>query len=236
MRRLIYLGITLTLVAGCAAPATTTVQPGGTVFRGEVWTWDEQTNVVTLRNGAQNVRVRVTPDQIRLLRLHEVATIRGELAPPEEIAHVTTGPRPMRAVLQGSAQTSEVTGTVSAVDPRGLVTVDTAQGRLTVWTATSDTSGFPVGTPVRVRVSVQPVQMVPITDSASGSASVEPSASIVTTPGEHAVITGRVAVVDPRGAITVESPRGPIVVVMPPTFSAPAGGSVQVRTTLERAQ
>jgi len=159
----------------------------------------------------------------------------GAFAPPEEIAHVTTGPRPMRAVPQGSAQTSEVTGTVSAVDPRGLVTVDTAQGRLTVWTATSDTSGFPVGTPVRVRVSVQPVQMVPITDG-SGSASVEPSASIVTTPGEHAVITGRVAVVDPRGAITVESPRGPIVVVMPPTFSAPAGGSVQVRTTLERAQ
>lgn len=237
MKRLIHLAITLALVAGCAAPATTTAQSSGTVFRGEVWTWDEEKNIVTLRTGAEKIRVRVTPDQIRVLRLHEMATVRGELAPPEEIAHVTTGPRPMRAVPQGNAQTSEITGTVSAVDPRGLVTVDSAQGRLTVWTATSDTSAFPVGTPVRVRISVQPVQMVPITDSGSPAASADPSASVITTPGEHAVITGPVVAVDPSGtAITVQSPRGPIVVATPSLPRPSVGGAVQVRTTLQRAQ
>ena len=236
MKRLIYLALTAVVLSGCAtsAPAPTAQAQSGSLFRGEVWTWDERTNVVTMRMGTQNVRVRTSPETIKFLRLHEITTIRGELAPPEEIATVVTAPRPMRAVPQGNAQTSEVTGTVSAVDPRGLVSMDTANGRITVWTATADTSAFPVGTPVRLTMSVQPVSWVPIADGQPTE--VQPAASIATTPGEHAIVTGRVVAASPNGLMTVESPRGPIIVVTPTAAPVPAGGSVQVRTSLQKAQ
>ena len=236
MKRLIYLAITVLVLSGCAttAPAPSAQTQPGTLYRGEVWTWDERTNVVTLRMGTQNVRVRTSPETIKYLRLHDIATIRGELAPPEEIATVVTAPRPMRAVPQGSAQTSDVTGAVSAVDPRGLVSIDTANGRITVWTATADTSAFPVGTPVRLTTIVQPVSWVPIADGQATE--VQPAASIATSPGEHAIVTGRVVAANPNGLITVESPRGPIIVATPNAASMPAGASVQVRTSLQRAQ
>src|SRR4051812_16013146 len=54
----------------------------GPAYTGEVWTWDEQDSTVTLRRGAENIRVKVTPDQLRGLELHQKATVRGELAPP----------------------------------------------------------------------------------------------------------------------------------------------------------
>ena len=144
------------VLSACAttAPAPSAQAEPGTLFGGEVWTWDERTNVVTLRTGTVNTRVCTSPDAIKRLRLHEIATIRGEVAAPEEIATIASVPRRMRAVPQGSSQTSEITGTVSAVDPQGLVSIDTADGRITVWTATPD----PAGSAVQVRTSLQKAQ------------------------------------------------------------------------------
>ena len=68
--------------AGCA---TTSAMPPGTAFTGEVWTWDEQTNTVTLRQGMRDTRVIIGPDQIAKLRLHETKTVYGQLAPPAEL-------------------------------------------------------------------------------------------------------------------------------------------------------
>ena len=236
MNRLICTVAVALLLSACAT--TTGVQPSaqaGTLYRGEVMTWDERESIVTLRTGTEKIRVKVTPDQIRWLRLNEVATVRGELAPPAQIEHITTPPRPMRAVPQGASVQSEVGGTVSAVDPKGLVSVDTQPGRIIVWTATTDTSHFPVGTLVRVRTVVQPVRYVAADD---GSAAPDPAASVPTTTeiGEHAVVTGRVLSVDPKGTITVESPRGPIAVLAPNVAGIAAGSPVQVRTSLIRAQ
>ncbi len=235
MNRIAFLGVLLVLLVGCATTQGTapSAEAAGTPFRGEVWTWDERTNVVTLRQGAQNIRVHVTPDQIRTLRLHEVMTVRGEIAPPENVQQVSAGP--MRAVPRGTAQQSEVDGTVSAADPKGLVSIDTTTGRLTVWTATPDTSNFPSGTAVRVKTSVQPMQFVPATDAGAAKTS-DPSAPVMTEPGDHSVVTGRIISADSRGTITVESPRGPITVAMPNAASQRVGDTVQVRTSLQRAQ
>ena len=232
MNRLVYAVALASVLSACAG--RTDVAPSAQVFRGEVWTWDERENIVTLRRGTENVRVKVTPDQIKQLRLHEIATVRGELAPPAEIVNVVEAPRPMRAIPQGPTVQSEVSGTVSASDPKGLVSVDTSTGRITVWTATTNTSQFPPGTPVRVKTMLTPVRYVAV-DSTSVVAA-DPAASIPTTePGEHAVVTGRVLTVDPRGGITVESPRGPIA-VLAPNAAITAGSPVQVRTSIVRAQ
>jgi hypothetical protein len=232
MRRVTLLGIVLTLFVGCATvdPAPTAT---GQVFRGEVWTWDDRTNVVTLRMGTQNVRVRVSEDQMRGLRMHEIVTLRGEVAPPEEIAHVITPARPMVAVARGEAQQSQASGNVLATDPKGLVSVGTPSGALTVWSASPETvSGFSAGSPVTVRMTVQPVDMV-VSDT--GAATSDPAALAGGEPGEHATVTGRIVSVDPQGTITVESPRGPIVVAVTNPGAFRAGAFVQVRTTLQRA-
>jgi hypothetical protein len=234
MKWFICLAATVLVLSGCATTAPSARVESGTLYRGEVWTWDERTNIVTLRMGTQNVRVRTSPETIKFLRLHDITTIRGEIAPPEEIATVVTAPRPMRPVPHGSAQASEVSGTVSAVDPRGLVSIDSANGRITVWTATADTTGFPIGTPVRLTTIVQPVSWVPMTDGQA--AEVQPAASVAAGAGEHAIVTGRVVAASPNGLVTVESPRGPIVVVTPNAASMPAGASVQVRTSLQRTR
>lgn len=236
MRPLIYLAIAILVLSGCAttAPAPSAEAEPGRWFRGEVWTWDERTNVVTLLIGTETVRVRTSPDTIKRLRLHDLTMVRGEVAPPENIQTVVVAPRPQRAVPEGNAQTSEITGTVSAVDPRGLVSIDTPDGRITVWTASTDTSAFPAGTPVRLMMTVQPVRWVPVADGQTLEPG--PSASMASGPGEHAIVTGRVVAMNPKGMITVESPRGPIVVVAPGAASIPAGASVQVRTSLHKAQ
>ena len=81
MNRLVFVAVALTLLAGCASieptPSAQTAPDG--VYVGEVWTWDERTNVVTLRTGATKVRVKTTPDTIARLRMHEMAAIRGTL-------------------------------------------------------------------------------------------------------------------------------------------------------------
>src|SRR5687767_5307817 len=54
MRILITCIAVVTLVTGCATTtAPTTNQVAGNVYSGEVWTWDERENIVTLRQGTQ---------------------------------------------------------------------------------------------------------------------------------------------------------------------------------------
>lgn len=236
MKRLLFLAVGLALLAGCASIEPTPsaqAAPDG-VYVGEVWTWDERTNIVTLRTGATKVRVKTTPETIARLRMHEMAAVRGTLAPPEPIEHLVSDPRPMRSEPQGSAQQSDASGTIATADPKGLVTIDASGKRLTLWTATPDTSRFPAGTPVRVRTTVQPVRMVPVTGSAAPTP--DPSAMVSSEPGDHAIVVGRVTSVDPSGTITVESPRGPIVVGVSNASSFQVGSHVQVRTSLIRAQ
>ena len=236
MKRLIFAAVSLMLLTGCAAIEPTPsaqAAPEG-VYVGEVWTWDERTNVVTLRTGATKIRVKTTPETIARLRMHEMASIRGTLAPPESIEQMTASAGPMRPEPQGSAQQSDASGTIATTDPKGLVTVDASGQRVIVWTATPDTSRFPVGTAVRVRTSVQPVRMVPATGTSVPTP--DPSAMVSSEPGDHAIVVGRVTSVDPRGTVTVESPRGPIVVVVSDASRVPVGSHVQVRTSLISAR
>jgi hypothetical protein len=210
MKRLVFLAFGLALLAGCATvepTPTAQVSPSG-VYVGEVWTWDERTNIVTLRTGATKVRVQTTPETIARLRMHENVAIRGTLAPPENLEHIVGAAGPMRPEPYGSPMQAEMSGTIASADPRGLVTIDASGRRMTLWTATPDTGRFPAGTPVRVRTIVQPVRMVPGADTTS------PSAMVASEPGDHAIVVGRVTAVDPAGSITVDSPRGPIVVAL----------------------
>ena len=83
-------------LTGCAS--RTTAQAPGETFTGEVWTWDERENTVTLRRGGEEIRVKTTPDQMRGLVLHDRATIRGTVAPPAELVTTVTPAAPMRPV------------------------------------------------------------------------------------------------------------------------------------------
>lgn len=236
MKRLAFFAVGLALLAGCATtqPMPSAQTASGEVFVGEVWTWDERTNVVTLRTGATKIRVKTSPETIANLRMHQMTAVRGTLAPPESIEHLVTDPRPMRPEPQGSAQQGEASGTIATADPKGLVTIDASGKRLTLWTATPDTSRFPAGTPVRIRTTVQPVRMVPATGSTAPTP--DPSAMVSSEPGDHAIVVGRVTRVDPSGTITVESPRGPIIVGVANASAIKVGDHVQVRTSLIRAQ
>src|SRR5687768_4480585 len=71
MKRVAAAALTASLLAaGCATQSAS--RAPGTTFTGEVWTWDENESTVTLRDGMEQVRVKVTPDQIRGLRLHQI--------------------------------------------------------------------------------------------------------------------------------------------------------------------
>ena len=65
-----------TLAVGGMTPASCEASAAGlTGYTGEVWVWDEQTGVVTLRQtGGGMFRVQMTPAETRRLRLHEVTT------------------------------------------------------------------------------------------------------------------------------------------------------------------
>jgi hypothetical protein len=222
-------GTTTTTVVAPAPPATPQT------FRGEVWTWDEHTNTVTLRQtGGATVRVRVRPEDMRTLRLYETTTIRGTIDPPAEIASVTTPPPVL--VPRGSADSAEATGTVGAVTPGGLIAVSTPRGPAQVWVTTS--TGFRVGEPVRLRMQVQPLEAVSAgsTTTPPATAAIQPSASPSTEPGDYAVVIGRILSVDPAGRLTVESPRGPVEVWVPVSTRYRIGQSVEVRTSVHPAR
>jgi hypothetical protein len=234
MKTLITLVAVVALVAGCATTSPTRTQAAGTVFSGEVWTWDERENIVTLRQGTQKIRVQVTPEQMVGLRLHQNATLRGTLAPPAPIAHVSTPTGPMTAVPRGSAEQVELSGAVTAAGADGRVTIDSPRGPVHVWVATGADQRFTSGTKVRVVTTVQPVDMVPA-DRAPRSTE-DPAASLRAQPGDYSIVTGRIIGVQPNGGLVVESPSGPIQLWVADSNKYRLSESVQVRTSLQRAQ
>jgi translation initiation factor IF-1 len=226
-----FLTLSLLAVVAVAGCATTSAPPGATAFTGEVWTWDEQLNTVTLRQGARDIRVNITPDQIAKLRLHETKTVYGTLAPPAELPLVLVE-GPSTVVPRGAADEMEVTGTVAAVDPAGHIVVNAPQGAIRVWRATDGVMFTPGGT-ARVRMRVQPLDVVLVRPGvASVPAAVVPAASPRTEPGDYAVIIGRVVAVDPSGRLTVESSRGPVNVWVSNPGRYKVNDTVEVRTSV----
>ncbi len=234
MRALITAIAVIALVAGCATATPTGTQAAGTAFSGEVWTWDERENIVTLRQGTQKVRVQVTPDQLIGLRLYQNVTLRGQLAPPATIHHVTSSTGPMVAVPRGSAEQVELSGSATAAGADGRVSIDSPRGPVQVWVATGADQRFTPGSPVRLVTTVQPVDMVPA-DRAPRSTE-DPAASLRTQPGDYSVVTGRIIGVNPNGGLIVESPSGPIQLWVADSSKYRLSDSVQITTSLRRAQ
>jgi hypothetical protein len=222
------------LSAGCVASTPPPGPPGpGTVFRGEVWTWDEKAGTVTLRqDDNQMVRVRISPDQLRALTLHQTTTVTGELA-PAEIETVTVATGPVTPVPRGPVDQMEIAGTVAGVDPSGKLTISSARGPVELWVPAGVDQRFRTGSVVRVRMSVQAVDMVSATSAPPSPA---PSAAVSNEPGDYAVVTGRVVRVDPGGTITVESPKGPVQLLVSDAARYRPGQSVQARTSVHPGQ
>jgi hypothetical protein len=222
------LSLVLAAVAGCATRTASPQAASGETFTGEVWTWDDRENTVTLRRGSEIIRVKTTPDQMRGLQLHERTTIRGQLAAPADLP-VTTQPAPaLSPVPKGPVDEQTLTGRVTAVDPSGRLSIDSEHGALHVWVASGANQRFAPGDQVQVVTSVQSVEMVP------GAASVaQPSAPASSQPGDSAVVTGRIIGVD-RGLLVVESPSGPIQVWAGASPRYAVAQTVQVRTNVSK--
>jgi hypothetical protein len=233
MRTLTVIAVAV-LLFGCAssAPApTTNVQ----TFTGEVWTWNPENSTVTLMQpGGQRVRVKTTPDQMRTLELHSRARVTGTLAPPDDLLVVQGQAGPVTAVPKGQAEIVELNGTVASVDPSGRLAVNSPRGPIHVWVASGAEQRFKVGTPVALKSSVQPVDLVPASAPATPTPAPvgSPSASPTSEPGDHAVVTGRIIGVNPGGVLVVESPTGPIQVLSADGSRYKVGDAVQVRTTV----
>jgi hypothetical protein len=233
MIRLALVSLVIFPLVGCASRTLPAAQAPGDTFTGEVWTWDERENTVTLRRGAETFRVQTTPEQIKGLQLHQIATIRGQVAPPAEIPRTITPAGAMTPVPRGPVDQQTVTGTVTAVDPSGRLSIDSERGPLHVWAASGANERFATGDRVQVMISVQTVDMVPT--RAGASSSTDPSASMSSQPGDSAVVTGRVIGVD-RGIIVVESPSGPIQVWIGESPRYTVSQAVQVHTNVSKAQ
>jgi len=223
---------TVLLLAGCATAPATLPASSGQTFTGEVWTWDEPNNIVTLYSGGRITRVKVAPEQMRTLRLHEFTRVQGEPAPPADILTVTTA-GPSTPVARGQADVMEVKGTVATIDPGGRMAVTSERGPVHVWVASGADARFTKGSPVSVRMSVQPVDMVAATPGqTSPPASALPAASPSSEPGDHAVVIGRIIGVNPGGILVVESPTGPIQVLVADGAKYKVGDYVEVRSTV----
>jgi hypothetical protein len=180
------------------------------------------------------VRVKVLPELLEALRLHQMVTLRGELAPPAEIEHVQVPAGPIRPVAEGAPTRSELKGTITNVNGAGTVSIASLSGPLRVWVGTSVEGRFSSGSVVRVRTTVQPVRMVPVGEDAAEAP--VPAASVGSQPGDYAVIVGRITSVDRDARITVESPRGPVTVWAPANFRLDVGRTVEVRTSVHPAR
>ncbi len=224
---------TILAVALLAAGVTGAQTTPGRDYRGEVWTWDAQRGTVTLLQGSQAVRVRVTPDQLKGLRMHETTTVHGVADGPAPLEQVMT-PGPSAFVGRGPAQEVAVTGTVAAVDARGVITIDAGNRRVQVWTAQPGGSQFKVGDSVDARIRVQPGTVAPASGAAP-SGTTAPT-SVRTQPGDYAVFVGSVTAEDAAGGITIDTPRGPITFPMPQGTRPPAGEIVEVSTEVRPAR
>ena len=221
------------LAFGCAT--TTAAPPGTTAFTGEIWTWDEQENTITLRQGLRDIRVQVTPDHLIGLQLHSTRTVYGTLAPPKELPFVLVE-GPSTVVPRGPADEMQVTGTVAAVDPAGKIVVNTPQGAVQVWRASNGIALTP-GSNVRVNIRVQPMDVVLVRAGQAVATNpvpvaIDPSASPRMEPGDYAVIMGRVLAVDPSGSLTIDSARGPVMVRVPNATRYKVNDTVEVRTSV----
>jgi hypothetical protein len=233
--------VTVMVLVGCAltVSAQTTVVVGQAPvvgkFSGEVWTWDSARSIVTLYDAGKQFRVQITPDQLARLQHHQWATVTGTLLGPEPIETTLLPAQPMAAVPNGPATSAEVTGQVSAIDPNGVATIDSARGPLRVWVAEGAQSRFASGRPVKVIVNVQPVRMVAV--SGAGEQASGPTMSApAPIPGDQAVVVGRILAVNPAaGSLSIESPRGPITVWVPDAMSFKVGDFVQVQTVVQPA-
>jgi hypothetical protein len=233
MRIVTVAGI-VALLTGCAtAPPPA---PGTQSFVGEVWTWDSRNSVVTLmEDGGRLVRVKVDPDTLRTLRLHQYTRVTGTPAPPADIQHTTQAAGLVTAVARGQAEIVEIAAAVATVDPRGRLALTSERGPLHVWAAAGADQRFPSGTPVTLRISVQPVDLVPASAPAAPTPAPvgAPSAAPATSePGDHAVVTGRIVGINPGGVLVVESPTGPIQVPSTDGSRYRVGDAVEVRTTV----
>src|SRR5256714_15322575 len=119
MARLALVPLALLPLAGCASRTAPAAQAPADSFTGEVWTWDERENTVTLRQGAQTFRVKTTAVQMKGLQLHQIATIRGQVAPPAELPRTMTPAVPMTAVPRGPVDEQTGTGKGPAGRPHG---------------------------------------------------------------------------------------------------------------------
>jgi hypothetical protein len=220
------------LLAGCATAQPTA--PGMQTFAGEVWTWDEPSSVVTLReDGGRLVRVKVDPQTLGTLRLHQYTSVSGTPAPPVEISHTTLAAGPVTPVPRGQPEILEVAGTVTMVDAKGRLALVSDRGPLHLWVAENAERRFPKGAPVAVRISVQPVDLVPAgAPTPPTPAPVGTGASTPSEPGDHAVVTGRIIGINPGGVLVVESPTGPIQVLSADASRYRVGDAVQVRTSV----
>ena len=232
---LALVSLALLPLTGCASRTTATAQAPGDTFTGEVWTWDERENTVTLRRGAEQIRVRTTPEQIRGLQLHQTATIRGQIAPPADLPRTVTPAAAMTPVPRGPVDQQAVTGKVTAVDPAGRLSIDSERGPLHVWAAANANQRFATGDKVQVTMAVQAVDMVPASRAGTSSSPTDPSASMSSQPGDSAIVTGRIMGVD-RGILVVESPSGPIQVWVGESPRYTVSQTVQVRTNVSKAQ
>jgi hypothetical protein len=233
--RLALMSLILLPLFGCASRTAPAARAPGESFTGEVWTWDERENTVTLLRGGQTVRVKTTPDQMRGLQLHQTATIRGQVAPPADIPSTVNAPAAMTPVPRGPVDRQIVTGTVTAVDPSGRLSIDSQRGPLHVWAASGAEQRFKTGDRVQVTMAAQAVDMVPTSSGAAPPSVADPSASMSSQPGDSAVVTGRVIGVD-RGLIVVESPSGPIQVWVGDSPRYAVSQPVQIRTNVAKAQ
>jgi hypothetical protein len=235
MRIVTVVGI-IALLAGCApartsAPATQTTQ----TFVGEVWTWDERDSVVTImEDGGRLVRVKVDPETLRTVRLHQYMRLPGTQAPPADLVHTTQAAGPVNPVPKGQPEIVEVPGTVTTVDPSGRLALTSERGPLHVWVAQGAEQRFQKGAPVIVRISVQPVDLVPATSPAPATPAPvgTPAAPPTSEPGDHAVVTGRIIGINPGNVLVVESPTGPIQVLSADVSRYKIGDAVQVRTSV----
>jgi hypothetical protein len=234
MRIVTVVGI-VALLAGCATARTT--PPGTQTFAGEVWTWDAKDSVVTImQDGGRPVRVKVPPETLRTLQLHQYTRVSGTPAPPPDLIHTTQPAGPVNAVPKGQPEILEVAGTVTTVDPKGRVALTSDRGPLHLWVAEGAEQRFKKGAPVRVRISVQPVDLVPASAPAAPTPVPvgAPSASPTSEPGDHAVVIGRIIGINP-GVLVVESPTGPIQVLTADGSRYKVGDAVQVRTSVHTA-
>lgn len=232
-KNMVALSLLMFLGGEIGAPPASRAADPREAFTGEVWTWNANAGTVTLRQADRTVRILVTPEDLAGLRLHEVVTIRGRLAPPVEIEHRVEPAPPLAGTPIGPFVQSEATGEVRSIDGEGILTIDASQGPLRVWLATPVGARFVVGGRVRIVARVQRMGPGPADRPGAAAAPALPAAASGEL-GDHAVVIGRILDIDASGRLTVESPRGPITVWVADRSALRAGDLVQVQTRVHR--